>query len=109
MIELRITNGPLGGHERIFRVYLSPDDLAEFIAFLDEYGLVANHIQVQGQGSGQDAGEASGRDLAEVPDVRPDPCPNCGSTEIEELPFEGFSRCKKCGKPMIETMKKKEV
>ena len=36
MIELRITNGPLGGHERIFRVYLSPDDLAEFIAFLDE-------------------------------------------------------------------------
>ena len=36
MIELRIRNGPLGGHERIFRVNLKPDDLAEFIAFLDE-------------------------------------------------------------------------
>jgi len=36
MIELRIKNGPLGGHERIFRINLEPDDLAEFMAFLDE-------------------------------------------------------------------------
>lgn len=36
MIELRITNGPLGNCERIFRVCLSPEDLSEFIAFLDE-------------------------------------------------------------------------
>jgi len=35
MIELRIRNGPLGGHERILRVNLKPDDLAEFITFLD--------------------------------------------------------------------------
>ena len=67
------------------------------------YGLVANHIEVfNGHGSGQDAGGASGRDLAEAPDVRPDPCPNCGSTKIEGLPFEGFTRCKECGRPMIE-------
>ena len=64
------------------------------------YGLVANHIEVfNGHGSGQDAGGTSGPEIAEVPDVRPDPCLNCGSTEIEELPFEGFPRCKECGRP----------
>ena len=36
MIEFRIRNGPLGGHECILRINLKPDDLAEFIAFLDE-------------------------------------------------------------------------
>ena len=35
MIEFRIRNGPLGGHERILRINLKPDDLAEFTRFLD--------------------------------------------------------------------------
>lgn len=35
MIEFKIRNGPLGGHERILKINLKPDDLTEFTRFLD--------------------------------------------------------------------------
>lgn len=36
MLELRIRYGPFWGAERIFRVNIHPDDIVEFVKFLDE-------------------------------------------------------------------------
>lgn len=73
MIEFRIRNGPLGGHERILRISLHPDNLAEFTRFLDEIpernGYNAHLLEYNGRQKHIRQG-----DISEIRRAIADPC-----------------------------------